>query len=316
VTHSVLVLGGSGQLGSAVARFLAGQTGFKVRATFRNSALAPLLNRLEPRVSWVHFDALSPDADRRLHELAEGHAWIVNAAGVITQRIRDRDPDSIARAMRVDTQLPQALHQVAPKTGSRVLQIATDCVFSGSSGGYTETSDRDAEDAYGRTKGLGEVVSPSIHHLRCSIVGLELGPPVSLLGWFLTTPQGARIRGYTNHHWNGVTVLQFARIAAGVISNDLALDHMQHVVPLDAVTKYDLLRIFADRFGRSDVAIDPFATETLVDRRLSTAFPGRNEEMWRLAGYLGPPKVADMVTEFSASPLFRSLVTRPAAESK
>ena len=42
-----------------------------------------------------------------------------------------------------------------------ILQIATDCVYSGATGGYTESSSHDALDVYGKTKSLGEVALPT-----------------------------------------------------------------------------------------------------------------------------------------------------------
>ena len=57
--------------------------------------------------------------------------------------------------------------------GARVLQIATDCVYSGAQGAYVETDLHDALDVYGKTKSLGECQEPNVYHLRCSIIGPE-----------------------------------------------------------------------------------------------------------------------------------------------
>ena len=313
MSHSVLVLGGSGLLGSAVARFLSEQAGFAVSATLRDPSLIPLVRELVPRAEWYEFDALDKDAGRRLDDLAGRHAWIVNAIGVIKQRISDQDPEQVVRAMRVDSLLPRALHRATASRDTRVLQIATDCVYSGSRGGYTEAAPHDAGDVYGQTKSLGEVLSPQIHHLRCSIVGLEPRSPVSLLGWFLTQPRGACIRGFTNHHWNGLTSLHFAKLVAAIIQGNVVLGHMQHVVPRDVVTKYELLRIFAACFDRPDVDIEPAETTVGVERSLSTERPQKNVDLWRVAGYSPPPSIREMVREFADWPLCRALATRTGA---
>jgi dTDP-4-dehydrorhamnose reductase len=61
----------------------------------------------------------------------------------------------------------------AEDSGAKVIQIATDCVFSGSNGSYLETDPHDATDVYGKTKSDGEIESSAVMQLRCSIIGRE-----------------------------------------------------------------------------------------------------------------------------------------------
>ena len=68
---------------------------------------------------------------------------------------------------------------------------------------YSETDRLDPVDAYGRSKKKGEVESPNMHYLRCSIIGQE-SHGKSLLGKFLNLPNKAFQNGYRNHIWNGV----------------------------------------------------------------------------------------------------------------
>lgn len=296
----VLVLGASGQLGSAIARVLSSDDGFTVRATARNTALLPRLKALAPRAQWLAFDALGPGSHAHLAELMAGQQWVVNAIGVIKQRIDPGSPASIERTMRVDLELPAVLGSIALREGGRVLQIATDCVFSGATGGYTEAAAHDTHETYGQIKSRGEVRAERVHHLRCSIVGRELGPPVSLLGWFLSQPRGAVVRGFVNHRWNGLSALHFARLAAAIIEGGVPLGHIQHLVPGDVMTKCDLLRLFARTFGREDIVIEPFATPTAIDRSLGTGEPEINAFLWTKAGFATPPSIEEMVREFAA----------------
>src|SRR5207244_6584362 len=110
----------------------------------------------------------------------------------------------VRRAVAVNSLFPYALSDVAEAAGARVLQIATDCVFSGREGSYREDSPHDPLDVYGKTKSLGEVQAPHFLNLRCSIVGPEIRGFRSLLCWFLAQPRNARLRGFVNHWWNGV----------------------------------------------------------------------------------------------------------------
>ena len=94
-----------------------------------------------------------------------------HAIGVIKPYIRDDDAAAVERALRVNGLFPHILARAAERSGCRVLQIATDCVYAGTIGNYREAAPHDALDVYGKTKSLGEVNSAAVHHLRCSIIG-------------------------------------------------------------------------------------------------------------------------------------------------
>src|SRR5262249_51893972 len=155
--------------------------------------------------------------------------------------IRDDNAAEVERAVDVNASFPHRLARAAEQTGTRVIQIATDCVYSGTRGQYIEANEHDARDVDGKTKSLGEVNSPAVHHLRCSIIGPELKGHASLLDWFTRQPRGASVRGFLNHRWNGVTTLQYGRICRGIIRQQMALPRLIHVVPADVVSKADLL---------------------------------------------------------------------------
>ena len=169
----VVVLGASGMLGSMVLSELAGDGTLEVTGTVR-----PAL------------DAECAGVDD-LARLLDGASWAVNAIGVIKPYIRDDEAAAVERAVRVNGLFPHLLARAAERTGCRVLQIATDCVYSGTIGNYREDAPHDALDVYGKTKSLGEVNSPAVHHLRCSIIGPEPKAHVSLLDWFLGPPSGS-----------------------------------------------------------------------------------------------------------------------------
>ncbi len=292
----VLVLGGSGMLGSTVAAWLAADPGLEVHAAARGPLLAVLRERL-PAARWFAFDA-ERDPCAALPEVA----WVVNAAGIIKHHMLGAEPALLARAIELNALFPFRLAAWAGASGARVIQIATDCVFEGARGGWLETDPHDPRDAYGKTKSLGEVPAPGFYNVRCSVVGPELKEHRSLLDWFLRQPAGATVTGFTDHRWNGVTSLQFARLVQGLIRDHerLGLPGLQHVVPADAITKADLLEVFARCFGRRDVTIVHRPAAVAVDRTLATVEPGRNEALWRAAGYDRPPTIRAMVEELAA----------------
>lgn len=205
----------------------------------------------------------------------------INCIGVIKPYCDDK-----ARAIKVNALFPYRLPE-----GS--IQIATDCVYSGAKGSYTETDPHDATDTYGVTKSLGE--ASHIRNLRCSIIGPELKNHLSLLDQFLA---GNIDKGYTNHLWNGVTTLHFARIVKGAILEGIELPQLQHIVPADVVTKAELLRIIADAYGLNLPVTDVEAPEA-VDRTLATNNLELNLKLWNAAGYSKPPRIQEMVVELS-----------------
>lgn len=293
----VLVLGGSGMLGSMVVDLLSRNAALEVTATARDTSLVSDFGSRLPGATWRVFRF---DADAASLDIVDGHAWIVNAIGITKPLIRDDNPAEIERAIDVNGRLPHLLGHRARRAGARVLQIATDCVYSGTRGDYVERDVHDALDVYGKTKSLGESFQDNVHHLRCSIIGPEPKDFKFLIEWFRRQPNGATVKGFVNHRWNGVTTLQFARLCEGVITRDLSLPHLQHVVPAGSMTKAAMLHEFAAVFGRADIRIEDVEAGTVVDRSLATGDPALNRKLWEVAGYPDAPSVAEMIRELGA----------------
>lgn len=302
---TVAILGASGMLGSMVVDVLSRDRALDVTATVRTEQLAAAGRRRLPHITWRLFDADNWDGSSAAPLV--GQEWVINCIGITKQVIRDDDPADVARAIRINAMFPHRLGATIG-SGGHVIQIATDCVFSGRSGGNTEADPHDPLDVYGKTKSLGETAQASVRHLRCSIIGPEPKDYRSLLEWFLRQPQGAHLRGFANHRWNGVTTLHFARVCHGVIKSDFNLPPLQHVVPTGVLTKAEMLRHFVQAYGRQDIQISNVETDETVDRSLGTLNPEANRALWRLAGYEDPPTLPGMIHELSQfNYLFREL---------
>jgi len=295
----VLVLGASGMLGSMLADYLSRDAGLEVTATVRSPEYLDRGRRLIPDIRWTVLDAGEPGAPDG-PSVIDGQDWVVNAIGIVKPLIRDDNPLEIERAIRVNSLWPHELAKLARRAGARVIQIATDCVYSGVKGRYAEQDAHDPTDVYGKTKSLGEVRAPEVYHLRCSIIGPEPREHRSLLGWFLSQKPGASVPGYVNHRWNGLTTLHFAKICRGIIGGKASLAGLRHVIPADDVTKFELLGLFGAHFRRQDVVIDPREAGVVIDRTLVTEDAEANATLWRAAGHESPPTVADMVAELAA----------------
>jgi dTDP-4-dehydrorhamnose reductase len=282
-------------LGSMVARVLGHELATSLVMTVRDETVG--------HPSWggtaVHaFDVVTDDIDELLIRLPDV-AWVVNAIGTIKPRIQESAASRL-NAIEVNAAFPHRLAKAAERRGLRVVQPATDCVFEDRTGPFTELDTANATDVYGATKALGEVPSPAVMHLRTSIIGPEWEASRSLLAWLLGQPQLATVIGYTDHLWNGVTTLHFARVVAAVIRQDLFAPGVQHLVPTGEVTKAELLTNLAGAFGRHDLTINSQRAPGPVDRRLSTEHPERNALLWSAAGYPSPPTVLDMCLELAA----------------
>jgi len=291
-----LVLGASGMLGSMMVDFLSRAASLTITASVREPNLLRRFQTLYPNIRWEQFRF---DGENTSFDLLDGQDWVLNAIGITKPLVRDDDAGQIETAIRVNSLLPHCLGRAAKVRGARVLQIATDCVYSGAKGGYRETDIHDALDVYGKTKSLGESYQENVQHLRCSIIGPEPKDFKFLVEWFRCQPEGAQVNGFTNHYWNGLTTLQFARICMGVVENDLALPHLQHVVPADSMAKADMLREFAIAYNRQDMCINDVEAHYSIDRTLATNNAELNETLWRAAGYQRPPSVAEMIHEMA-----------------
>jgi dTDP-4-dehydrorhamnose reductase len=294
----VVVLGVSGMLGSMVLDYLSRDPSLQLSATVRSREL---MQRLRPRLTGVEWRLL--DAQRcnvqKISDALGDARWAINAIGIIKPYIHDDNAAEVERAVTVNALFPHLLARAAEQSGCQVLQIATDCVYSGHKGHYTEKDNHDALDVYGKTKSIGETFSANMHHLRCSIIGPEPKGHVSLMDWFLQQPCNSRVNGYINHQWNGVTTLHFAKVCQGIIKHAPDLPHIQHVIPTGTLSKAELLQCFGDEYKRGDIAINPVEASEVINRTLSTMNKSLNRQLWEGAGYAQPLSVPEMVAELS-----------------
>lgn len=285
------ILGSTGMLGSTLSKFL---------TTEQNEVWE--FNRLGKSVvqgnNARNLDVASDESISRFL-VDKKFDCVINCIGLIKQLINEESETDAKLAYLVNSDFQEILNEYSLESSTPVIQIGTDCVYSGFDGSYDETSKFDCSDVYGLSKVEGEKRSKSLMILRTSIVGRELNSAASLMDWFRNLEPNAKVRGYTNHFWNGVTTLTFARIVGGIISTGSYESGTMHVVPADQVSKYKLLKEFQMAFGRSDVSIEPYAHTTSINRTLSTIYPEKNSGLWTRAGYNEIPTVHEMVQEYN-----------------
>ena len=282
--RSVLVLGNNGMLGHAVESIL---RSFKDIDVITSSKLG--------KKSSYKFNVITDNIEELLELIAPD--YVINCIGIIKPRIIAGMSDSIREAIHINSVFPHNLFRATEGKNIKIIQIATDCVFSGLHGDYKEDALHDAHDVYGKTKSLGEVESENFLNLRVSIIGPENGRATSLLEWFLNQEKGAQLQGYSNHFWNGIGTYQFAKIALGIIREEQFVEGNFHLLPADKVSKFELLNIFREVYNRGDINISETVPEVVIDRTLSTLSPEKNQLFWGLANYSKVPTIREIVDE-------------------
>ena len=221
---------------------------------------------------------------------------IVNCIGLTKSHIHEKDAISVDQAIRINALFPIELCRSAQVIGAQVIQVATDCVFSGGSGSYHENSSHDAHDVYGKTKSLGETGADNLMILRCSLIGPEVHNRNTLFfEWVRNTRKGAIIDGFADHRWNGLTSQSFGAIVAGIVLTGGFSPSVQHLVPADVVTKFELVKMELNFLERPDVVITETYTGTIVDRTLSTLYPDRNKDLFSMGGFDAVPTIHEMM---------------------
>lgn len=185
---------------------------------------------------------------------------IINCIGVLNQAAEDNKP----RAVYLNSYLPHLLAELTKNTGTQVIHMSTDCVFSGKTGGYTEDSLRDGDTFYDRTKALGELEDNKNLTLRNSIVGPDIHPDgIGLLNWFMQ--QKGNVKGYTKVMWTGMTTLQLAKVMETAARE--RVHGLYNMVPPYNISKYDLLKLFNHYLCNDRIKIEP-CDEPCVDKTL------------------------------------------------
>lgn len=186
---------------------------------------------------------------------------IINCVGVLIKGSKEKPSNAIF----INAYFPHLLEVLSDKVGAKLIHISTDCVFSGKKGKYVEEDFRDADDIYGRSKALGEVINTKDLTIRTSIIGPELKKSgEGLFHWFMQ--KTGQINGFKTAIWGGVTTLELAKaIDRAIDLNIVGLVHLSNGV---GISKYDLLHLFRKIWNRKDIQILPF-NGNIIDKSIA-----------------------------------------------
>ncbi len=188
---------------------------------------------------------------------------VVNAVGVIKQVPLAKN---VIATLSINSIFPHQLSELSEEFQFRLINISTDCVFSGEKGNYSESDLADSHDLYGKSKNLGEVVTGNCLTLRTSIIGRELETAHSLVEWFLSN-RGKSVKGFVNAIYTGFPTIVLADILSNLIENYPNLCGLYHVSS-EPINKYNLLSLINEAY-RAEIDIEPFE-DFVIDRSLDS----------------------------------------------
>lgn len=234
-----LILGCNGMAGHMVSLYLKEQ-GYEIEGFARSESQF---------IKTIKGDARDTDLLRKIIKDGD-YTTVVNCVGILN-KFAENDHEA---AVFLNSYLPQYLAKVTKDMHTQIVHISTDCVFSGSRGGYRESDFPDGELFYDRTKALGELVNTKDITFRMSIIGPDLNKDgIGLINWFLQ--QKGCVRGYKNAFWTGQTTLQLAKTI-----EHATLQHIHglyNMVPEEKISKYHLLQLFNKYLRSSLIEIIP-----------------------------------------------------------
>jgi dTDP-4-dehydrorhamnose reductase len=211
--------------------------------------------------------------------------FIINCIGAIPQKKYSKEYYEF-----LNVELPIFLET----TGKKIIHPSTDCEFSGKlkyPQKYAKDDIRDADDDYGMSKAkISELIVKNFDNtkmIRTSIIGHELTGHFSLLDWFLSTKDNETLNGYSNYYWNGITTLQWCKIAEKIMLNWNNADVLTQV-GVDELNKFDLLKIIRKTYSKSNM-INRYLMEKSLNKMLvsDVLIPNIEEQLIELKKFYG-----------------------------
>ncbi len=275
----VLVLGSDGMLGHILTNYLQKNSDFQIFNLSKkniNNNQNHFICDINHKESFLKIcDKIRPDL-------------IINCIGVLIKKSKSSSKDAIY----INAYFPNFLDEISKKNEFKLIHISTDCVFSGKTGNYSETSIKDSYDIYGLTKSLGEINSSNHLTIRTSIIGPELKKNgEGLFNWFIN--QSGKTKGYTNAIWSGVTTLELSKAILFSILNDIT--GIWNLSSEQPISKYDLLSKIKNQFNLHKIKLikddNLIINKSLIsNRKISYIVPSYDGMINELFNYVSDNK--------------------------
>lgn len=259
----ILVLGGSGMAGHTISIYFK-ETGHDV-TVFSRSKVGYCKNITGDVTDFSNLKKIVKEGE---------YDAIINAIGILNEDAEEKK----SNAVLLNSYLPHFLSDITKEADTRVIQMSTDCVFSGKTGGYSEESLRDGRTFYDRSKALGELENSKDLTFRNSIIGPDMSEDgIGLFNWFMK--QEGQVNGFTKAIWTGVTTLTLAKAMEQALKENLA--GLYNLVNNEVISKYELLKLFNTHMRDEEIKITP-SDKLSVDKSLVN---NRNDFSFKVQSY-------------------------------
>lgn len=261
----ILVLGGNGIAGHIIASYLKDRgneviTVSRKQISFANNIVAEITD-----FEMIKKIVLDGDYDA-----------VIDAVGILTHEAEKNK----SQAILLNSYLPHFLSEITKDTKTKIINLGTNCVFSGSKGAYVEADIRDGLTFYDRSKGLGELENNKDLTFRTSFIGPDLdNDGIGLFNWFMQ--QTGTIKGFTNVYWSGVTTIVLARAIQQALESNLS--GLYHLVNNQRISKFELVQLFQENMNKRDLKILPIESK-FEDKSL---YCSRNDFDFEVPNYDG-----------------------------
>ena len=267
----IFILGANGMIGSTLFRFFLLQESLDVYGLVRSKFVRENLKLFKN----ILISGDLTDTNNLTDLIKEYKPLvIINCAG-ITKHLKECKDN--VKAIQINSLLPHKIVNICKNSDTKIIQISTDCTFSGSKGNYTEKDVPDSFDIYGKSKYLGEILDKPHLTIRTSTIGHEMNTKHGLLEWFLVQN---KCMGYKNAIFSGITTLELAKVIYKILRYHKNLSGLYHISskPID---KYSLLKMISIIYKHT-IELTP-SLDFRIDRSL-------NSNRFSLAtDYISPP---------------------------
>ncbi|HEM3702849.1 TPA: sugar nucleotide-binding protein [Streptococcus suis] len=192
---------------------------------------------------------------------------IINCVGLLNEVAENNHSEAVL----INAFLPHFLAKLTANTKTQIIQMSTDCVFSGAEGSYTEDSVPNGTLFYDKSKALGELEDDKNITLRNSIVGPDINVNgIGLLNWFLK--QNDSVKGFEKAIWTGQTTLQLAKTMEQAALRRAS--GLYNAVPDHSINKYELLKLFNTKIRKTPIDIQKESNFVADKSLVRTRFEG------------------------------------------
>jgi dTDP-4-dehydrorhamnose reductase len=258
-----LILGATGMAGHTICLYLS-EKGHDITTISRKPF--PYCKNIQADIT--NFELLKSTINNGFYDV------VINCIGILNSDAENNK----SYAVLLNSFLPHFLSEITEEMNTKVIQMSTDCVFSGLTGNYFETSLKDGETFYDRSKALGEIENSKDLTFRNSIIGPDISANgIGLFNWFMK--QKGELQGYTKAIWSGVTTLTLAKAMESAVYENIS--GIYHLGNNKVISKYELLTLFNNYFKNGDLKIT-VSEDVVVDKSLINT---RNDFNFKVPSY-------------------------------